>query len=116
MDNDTTTTAADKVDAGITFLSEREPRRFARVTAHGFNIRDVNKCALGQMYGHDAPSYSSGYDQGITKLGLTFDQACAYGLTAFAGSNAQEWDDLQAAWLNALADRRRSLVRRLFGR
>lgn len=79
-----------------------------RIDKNKFNIRESDKCTLGQLFPDHLP-WDSGYDAGLDALSLNYSGEAIEGTSAFYGfttriddARPNMWHILNRAWLKVL--------------
>jgi hypothetical protein len=87
------TAITERVAAGAAFLDEQWPGWWQRIALDQLVLSDCSRCVLGQLAGD--------YDEGLTGLGLDYEDAMIFGFTTCLG-----FDVLTAAWAKVITERR----------
>jgi hypothetical protein len=99
MTTTTNPTVAERVNAGATWLDQREPGWADRIDLDQLDLGSDCRCILGQL--HD------NYGDGIDALGIHFlsGQTMQFGFNAW-NLGGGEFDELTAAWRELISQRR----------
>ncbi len=95
------------VERGAVFLDEHEPRWWKRIEEERLQLASGCDCVLGQLF--EAGEHETPFGRALYEIrgGLDWDWAAAHGF--LLGDHALvygAWRDLDALWLEAIAQRK----------
>lgn len=84
-----------RVIAGIELLKEKYGENWVEhIDMEKFDIANGERCILGMVYGR--------YTFGLERLAIPEHEGAVYGFSTLGGGVEDNWEDLQAAWIQEL--------------